>query len=208
MKDDVMSETVATDTGMTGTTRTGTTMTGTAVSGTAMGGTPVTGHAAMKTVHEDRTAMLPSLDADLVADAIRAAGCGVTPVPQDGVVHLHSACHGVGFQVLWGNPMPAVEAGASPRWADLTLSCPLRVQGGSLPAALESEWHRAKRFARVSRHGDHVVLEMDIIAAGGISRGHLEVQLGLWMQMMGQFFGFLRNYRADGEATAAAGAAA
>jgi hypothetical protein len=150
------------------------------------------------------TALLTLLDAGVVTEAIQAAGCGVTPVvAPDGVTHLHSACHGVAFQVLWGNPVPPAEEGGAIRWADLTLSCPLRVQGGMLPATLESEWHRAKRFARVSRHADHVVLEMDIVAVGGISKEHLDVQLRLWTQMMGQFFAFLRNLRTESDAAVA-----
>jgi len=92
--------------------------------------------------------VLTFVGADQVAEAIKAAGCAVTPIEQDGVVRLHSASHGVGFQVLWGN------AQAKDQYADFTFSCPLRVQGGELPAGLLTEWHRTKRFARVSQHGD------------------------------------------------------
>lgn len=135
-------------------------------------------------------ALLQSLNATVVTDAIQAAGCAVTAVEQDGVVRLHSASHGIGFQVLWGNPIAAGE------YADLTLSCPLRVQGGTLPEGVLSAWHRSKRFARVAQHGDFVVLEMDVVAAGGVTPGHLALTLNLWTQMMGQFFLHLRNYKA------------
>jgi len=126
-----------------------------------------------------------------VADAIKAAGCAVNSIEQDGQVRLHSASHGIGFQVLWGN------ARAPGQYADFTLSCPLRVQGGELPAGLLDSWHRSKRFARVSQHGDFVVLEMDVLVAGGVSADYLFVSLQLWMQMMGQFFVFLRNFKPD-----------
>jgi hypothetical protein len=151
-------------------------------------------------------ALLQSLNAAVVTDAIQAAGCAVTAVEQDGVVRLHSASHGIGFQVLWGNPIGAGE------YADLTLSCPLRVQGGTLPEGVLSSWHRSKRFARVAQHGDFVVLEMDVVAAGGVAPAHLALSLNLWTQMMGQFFLHLRNYKAaseegQAEAPAAVGAA-
>jgi hypothetical protein len=68
------------------------------------------------------------------------------------------------------------------------------VQGGDLPAGLLAEWHRSKRFARVAQHGDFVVLEMDVLVAGGVSATHLNINLQLWTQMMGQFFLFLRNF--------------
>jgi len=133
--------------------------------------------------------MISFMTSEQVSDAIKSVGCAVTAIDQDGVVRLHSASHGVGFQVLWGNAI------ASGQYADLTLSCPLHVQGGTLPAEVLSEWHRAKRFARVAQHGDFVVLEMDVIAAGGISPANLVVQLQLWTQMMGQFFLHLRNFK-------------
>jgi len=143
--------------------------------------------------------LLLFLNAKVVSDAIQAAGCAVTPVEQDGVMRLHSASHGIGFQVLWGNPIGPGE------FADMTLSCPLRVQGGTLPEGVLSAWHRSKRFARVAQHGDFVVLEMDVVAAGGVTPAHLALSLQLWTQMMGQFFLHLRNYRDAADAAGAAG---
>ncbi len=132
--------------------------------------------------------LLTGLDAASVADAIRAAGCAVTPVERDGIVHLQSASHGVGFQVLWGNRLSAGS------YADLTLSCAMRLHSGDLPEGLLNDWHRAKRFARAAQHGEFVALELDIVAAGGISPTHLRLMVQLWMQMMGEFFLHLRHY--------------
>lgn len=140
------------------------------------------------------TSLLNSVDAGLLAETIKSVGCAVNSIEQDGVVRLHSASHGVGFQVLWGNHI------ADGRYADFTLSCPLRVQGGTLPDGLTSEWHRANRFARVALHGDFVVLEMDVIVAGGVGPAYLPLALQIWIQMMGQFFVFLRNYRPANDA--------
>ena len=146
-----------------------------------------TGDAAAEITSE----LLNAATCEQVSDAIKAAGAAVTRIEQDGVVHLHSASHGIGFQVLWGNEI------APEHYTDFTLSSPLRVQGGALPAGLIDAWNRSKRFARVSHHGDFVVLEMDVLLAGGVSASHIVVSLQLWMQMMGQFFLFLRNYQPD-----------
>lgn len=163
--------------------------------------TPATGAATATAAPE----LLQSINAGVMSDAIKSAGCAVTAIEQDGVIRLHSASHGIGFQVLWGNPVSQGE------YADLTLSCPLRVQGGTLPEGVLASWHRSKRFARVAQHGDFVVLEMDVVAAGGIAPAHLVLTMHLWTQMMGQFFLHLRNYRAASEdeqaATGAAGGA-
>lgn len=135
--------------------------------------------------------LLNTVNAEQVSDAIKAAGCAVTTTEQEGTTWLHSASHGIGFQVLWGN---AITPG---QYADFTLSCPLRVQGGVLPEGVLTEWHRTKRFARVALHGDFVVLEMDVMVAGGVSPSHLAVSLQLWTQMMGQFFLHLRNFKPE-----------
>lgn len=135
--------------------------------------------------------VLLSVTPDLVANAIKSAGCAVTTTEQDGVTQLHSASHGIGFQVLWGN------VNQEKQYLDFTLSCPLRVQGGALPDSLLSEWHRTKRFARVAKHGDFVVLEMDVVVAGGVTPTALDISLQLWTQMMGQFFLYLRNFKPE-----------
>lgn len=123
-----------------------------------------------------------------VADAIRAAGCAVSVQQDDLVTRLHSASHGIGYQVHWGN-----QAGAD-QYLDLTLSCPLRIQGGDLPEGLINEWHRSRRFARVAAHGEFLVLEMDVFVAGGVTSEFLRFSMRLWVEMMGQFFLHLRNF--------------
>lgn len=123
-----------------------------------------------------------------VADAIRAAGCAVSVQQDDLVTRLHSASHGIGYQVHWGN-----QAGVD-QYLDLTLSCPLRIQGGDLPEGLINEWHSSRRFARVAAHGEFLVLEMDVFVAGGVTSEFLRFSMRLWVEMMGQFFLHLRNF--------------
>lgn len=143
--------------------------------------------------------IITSVTSTQVADAIRAAGCAVSVQQDDLVTRLHSASHGIGYQVHWGN-----QAGAD-QYLDFTLSCPLRIQGGDLPEGLINEWHRSRRFARVAAHGEFLVLEMDVIVAGGVSPEFLNFSMRLWVEMMGQFFLHLRNFtqQAAGQAAGA-----
>ena len=55
------------------------------------------------TMEHTNTNLLTTPNAEQTAEAIKAAGCVVTSIEHDGVVRLHSASHGIGFQVLWGN---------------------------------------------------------------------------------------------------------
>ena len=145
-----------------------------------------------QTTEQPTPTLLQAVTPEQVADAIKAAGCAVTVIEQEGVPRLHSASHGVGFQVLWGN------AAAPGEYVDFTLSCPLRVQGGTLPEGVVAEWHRSRRFARVAQHGEFLVLEMDVMVSGGVAPTYLGVAMQLWVQMMGQFFLHLRNFQAAG----------
>ncbi|MEN7529578.1 YbjN domain-containing protein [Cupriavidus sp. DL-D2] len=142
-------------------------------------------------------AVVPAVSAEQLAEAIRRAGCAVQVVEEEQGTRLHSASHGVGFQVLWGNRL------GPDQYLDFTLSCPLRVDGGVFPDALLADWHRSRRFARIATHGDFVVLEMDVMVTGGVSEDFLSVSMQVWIQMMGQFFLHLRNFRAEGEGEAA-----
>lgn len=137
--------------------------------------------------------ILSAVDADELAAAIRAAGCAVTTTERDGKTQLHSASQGVGFQVLWGN---AAETGGH---IDFTLSCALRVSGGEVPRALLDGWQRGKRFARLATHGELIVLEMDVVLAGGVTQAHLEAMLRLWVMMTGEFLIHLRNTAAQAD---------
>ncbi|MCA1325579.1 YbjN domain-containing protein [Herbaspirillum sp. alder98] len=147
----------------------------------------------------DTNVLIHSVTPEQIGEAIKAVGCAVTILEQNGLPMVHSASHGVGFQVLWGNP-----AGEPGKYIDFTLSTPLRVQEGSLPEGLIAEWHRSKRFARVVQHGEMISLEMDVIVVGGVSPTYLNMVVQLWTQMMGQFFLHLRNFDSAKAAPAAA----
>lgn len=153
------------------------------------------------TATDNNNVLIHSVSPEQIGDAIKAVGCAVTILEQNGLPMVHSASHGVGFQVLWGNP-----AGQPGQYIDFTFSTPLRVQEGTLPEGLVAEWHRSKRFARVVQHGEMISLEMDVIVVGGVGPLYLTTVVQLWTQMMGQFFLHLRNF--DSTKLAAPAAAA
>ncbi|GLU35588.1 YbjN domain-containing protein [Trinickia caryophylli] len=132
-------------------------------------------------------ALLTEASVDRVAECFKSAGYRVTLAEQAGVTQLMSASQGIGFAVRFGN------AGTEPgTFIDYTLSCVLRVQG-ELPPELVAGWNATKRFARLSLQGAFLVLEMDVVVAGGVSVRHLRATIELWDRLIQEFLLHLRN---------------
>jgi Putative bacterial sensory transduction regulator len=146
-------------------------------------------------------ALIEALGVDELADVFKAAGYRVTPAEQNGMVQLMSASQGVGFAVRFGNP--GNEPGT---FLDFTLSCALQVQG-ELPAEIIASWNRTKRFARLWEQGQFLVLEMDVVVAGGVSDRNLRSLIELWDSLIREFLLHLRNRPAMAAAAASAVAA-
>lgn len=132
------------------------------------------------------SSLILDVNAERLQDLLQSAGYRVTVSEQNGMVQLLSASQGVGFAARMGNP--AAEPG---RYLDYTLSCALRVQG-ELPAGLADRWNVEKRFARLTVQGVFLVLELDVILAGGVSENYLRATAELWDRLLQEFLLFLR----------------
>lgn len=132
--------------------------------------------------------MIHSITPDQLTERLQAAGYRVNRSEQGGVVQLLSASQGIGFAVRFGNLAP--EEGA---YLDYCFSCALRIQG-ELPAGIAEVWNASRRFARLSRQGEFLVLEMDAIVAAGVSPQHLQSQMELWDRLLQEFIAYLRDY--------------
>lgn len=132
------------------------------------------------------SSLILDVNAERLQELLQSAGYRVTVSEQNGMVQLLSASQGVGFAVRLGNP--AAEDG---HYLDYTLSCALRVQG-ELPAGLAERWNVEKRFARLTVQGAFLVLELDVILAGGVSENYLRATAELWDRLLQEFLLFLR----------------
>lgn len=132
--------------------------------------------------------MIHSISVEQLSESLRDAGYRVNPAEQGGVVQLLCASQGIGFAMRFGNP--AQEHGT---YLDYSFNCALRIQG-ELPAGLAEVWNSTRRFARLSRQGDFLVLEMDCIVAAGVSTNHLRSQMELWDRLLQEFIVYLREY--------------
>lgn len=154
--------------------------------------------------------LIDSIGVEQLADVLKSAGYRVTAAEQNGVMQLMSASQGVGFVVRFGNggqPGVTLAADGTPVYIDYTLSCAMQVQG-DLPADLVASWNRTKRFARLAAHGQFLLLEMDVVVAGGVSMRHLLSTIELWDRLIQEFLLHLRNRPAMAAAEEAARAQA
>ncbi|HEY3598836.1 MAG TPA: YbjN domain-containing protein [Paraburkholderia sp.] len=132
-------------------------------------------------------ALIEAVSVEQLGDVFKAAGYRVTPAEQNGMVQLMSASQGVGFAVRFGNSGAQADT-----FLDFTLSCALQVQG-ELPAEIVASWNRTKRFARLWVQGQFLVLEMDVVVAGGVSERNLRSLIELWDRLIREFLLHLRN---------------
>lgn len=130
--------------------------------------------------------LILDVNAERLQALLQSVGYRVTLSEQNGMVQLLSASQGVGFAARMGNP-----AQQDGHYLDYTLSCALRVQG-ELPAGLTDRWNVEKRFARLSVQGVFLVLELDVIVAGGVSESYLRATTELWDRLLQEFLLFLR----------------
>jgi hypothetical protein len=69
----------------------------------------------------------------------------------------------------------------------------LRISG-ELPAKLIGQWNQSKRFSRLSEQGEFLVLDMDVVVAGGVDQRYLRANIELWDRLLQEFMLYLRNY--------------
>jgi hypothetical protein len=87
---------------------------------------------------------------------------------------LRSATGGLTFYVRFGN-----RADAENTFVDATIYAGLRVQG-DLPFETINLWNVNRRFCRLQRSGEVLVLEMDVSAVGGVSQRHILALAEIW----------------------------
>lgn len=136
----------------------------------------------------DAGAMILSLTPDRLRTLMQERGYRVELLdgPQAFPV-LRSATNGLGFEVRFLNRLAD---GAS--YADVTFLAALQVQG-KLPLEPVNDWNNGRRFARLHLQGDHLILDMDVSALGGVSENYLRTQIEIWDRLIEELIPYLRE---------------
>lgn len=131
-----------------------------------------------------KTSVTPS---DL-AEALKKSGYRANLVEQNKLPQLQSAAQGIGFFIAFGNPAPAGRGG----YVDYSFHCWFAIQG-ELRADLVDAWNRSKRFARLFRQEQMLVLTMDVMVAGGVCDAFLCAQVEVWDRVLHDFIAHFKQ---------------
>ena len=111
---------------------------------------------------------------------------------------IRSATSGVAFTIRLGNrAQPPVEG-----YTDFSYIALVKITEGSFSLEQVNEWNLQRRFCRLHRRNDFLVLDLDVIIAGGVTENYVRATFALWDRVVQDLVLFLRG-QATAEATPA-----
>ena len=116
----------------------------------------------------------------------------------NGTPLIASATGGISFNVRLGNRAIAPVEG----YIDFTYLTVIKIEG-DFPLDRINDWNRNKRFSRLHKVDDFIVLDMDIIVAGGVTQNHIRATMELWDRLLQEMMGWLRGDVPAGAANSA-----
>lgn len=105
-----------------------------------------------------------------------------------GLPIIGSATGGIAFNVRLGNRAAPPAEG----FLDFTYLTVIKIEG-DFPVDRVNEWNRTKRFARLHKSGEFIVLDMDVVAVAGVTERHLRATLDLWDRLLQELMAWLRG---------------
>lgn len=132
--------------------------------------------------------LISRVTSELLAEILGECGWKATLEGNNEALRIVSAVNGVNFNVHFGTKCIDGDG-----WTDFTISAPFAIDQ-EISSVLGAYWNRRNRFARVYRTENQLLIEMDVIVAGGVTRDHLKYQLAVWSDLTRLF---LRHLRAD-----------
>ncbi len=132
--------------------------------------------------------MIARVTSGLLAEILGECGWNATIEGNSEALRIVSAVNGVNFNIHFGTKCIDGDG-----WTDFTISAPFAIDQ-EISSVLGAFWNRRNRFARVYRTDKQLLIEMDVIVAGGVRREHLKYQLAVWSDLTRLF---LRHLKAD-----------
>ncbi|HLG86384.1 MAG TPA: YbjN domain-containing protein [Alphaproteobacteria bacterium] len=102
---------------------------------------------------------------------------------------IRSATSGVAFTIRLGNrAQPPAEG-----YADFSYIAIVKIAEGPFSLERVNEWNLQRRFCRLHRRDDFLVLDLDVIVAGGVTESYVRGTLALWDRIVQDLVLFLRG---------------
>lgn len=107
---------------------------------------------------------------------------------QDGSPVLRSATGGVVFHITFSNPV----SGLANTFQTARFFAALQIEG-DLPLTIVNCWNASMRFGRLHVSGGLLVLDMDVIAAGGVTQAQFIGAVQIWDRLVQGLVAYLRD---------------
>jgi len=118
-------------------------------------------------------------------DILQKAGYRAVIQQQEQQVQIHSAAQGLNFVIYFGQ-------GQEDGFTDIAFSCAIKIQN-QIPASLIDGWNQQRRFSRLLKQGEWLVLVMDVLIAGGVTPTWLRSQCELWDGLLKEYVRYLQS---------------
>lgn len=141
-----------------------------------------------KTEQTSKKSVFFEITAADITDILRMLGWSARADSSAVGADIISAVNGVNFNIRFGTP-------GKEGWLDFTVFATFDVDAEITPI-LGANWNRTQRFVRAYRTEKHLVMDMDIVVAHGVSRAHIRHSLMIWSDMVRLFLGHLKADRA------------
>jgi len=143
--------------------------------------------------------VIMTIDAPKLTELMQSCGFRTESfVDSNGAPCVRSATAGAAFTVRLGNrAMPPVEG-----FTDFTCIALVKLMEGEFPAKRLNEWNMERRFCKLHRRDDFLVLDFDVLLAGGVTEAYLRTAFTLWDRLLQELVLFLRG-ESGGEAARA-----
>lgn len=128
------------------------------------------------------------IDREEIIEILRTLGWSAKAGNSPDQPDIVSAVNGVNFNVRFGTPG---RAGC----LDFTIFATFDIDAEITPT-LGANWNRLQRFARAYRTVKHLVMDMDVVVAHGVSRAHIRHNFLIWADMIRLFLQHLNADRA------------
>jgi len=134
-------------------------------------------------------AILMTMSPEQIGDILKGLGYRAEHrTDNSGLPLIASATNGINFNVRLGNRANAPAEG----FIDFTYLTIIKIDG-DFPLEKINEWNRNRRFSRLHKVDDFIVLDMDVIVAGGITEQHFRATMELWERMLQELMAWLRG---------------